>query len=348
MKKWIALMLCILTLFSSFALAETLPVYQAVRRTQEEANFFDKADPAWFNQSGEPAKANGSKRARYDLFTFPDGAQLNVDTSYIYYNENDGEYCMYYGGDPKDVGGPFPRPSFASEVGQIAARTLYRCEIYGLDEPTADVTLTSLKLEDADKAVQELLARLGLYNYQLTQSIAMTAQRIREWGVAQVEADQNNYNVFDHYYDFSQATEADEGYYLVYTPMLNGLPVGNPDGTEDVRAFINQTGIVSFELRSSYAIGDVYSTPEHLLTQEEIRTCFEGDNERRIQDGFLEPVLTDAVLMYCPMRAPSKQDGMVMAPAWYITYDFLDVTQECDGWAWYSALDGKMIADCYF
>ena len=35
-----------------------------------------------------------------------------------------------------------------------------------------------------------------------------------------------------------------------------------------------------------------------------------------------------------------------MAPAWLAHYTYQDGRQET-GWAWYSALDGSLLGDCY-
>jgi len=350
MKKWIALLLAALMLISTGAVAEEVyPIYKATARTQEEANFFDKVDPEWFNQSGQAKYENTSRRARSDLFTFADGAQLDIDTSYISYIEYDGEHYMIYGEDPEHPGGPFARPSFASEIGYVAFDQL----VEAIYHPSAAVPslekteLSGVNLAQAEAAVEAMLNKLGLKGYERTYALDMSTERIREWGSAYVEEHKTYYNIYDRYYDFSAATEADEGYYLIYTQTLNGLPVGNPDGTENACAFVNASGIVTFELRNSYAIGDVYSTPEKLLSEEEIRKCFEADNDRRIKDHFFEPTYVKATLKYAPMRAPEKKDGMVMAPAWYIEYTFVDGSSTEEGWAWYSAVDGKLIMDCY-
>lgn len=349
MKKWIALLLAALMLISTGAVAEEVyPIYKATARTQEEVNFFDKVDPEWFNQSGQAKYENTSRRARSDLFTFADGAQLDIDASYISYIEYDGEHYMIYGEDPEHPGGPFARPSFASEIGYVAFEQL----VEALYRPAAAVPalekteLFGITLTQAEKAVEDVLNKLGLKGYERAYALDMSAERIREWGAAYVEEHKTFYNVYDRYYDFAAATEVDEGYYLIYTQTLNGLPVGNPDSMENVQAFVNASGIVTFELRNSYAIGGVYSTPEKLLSEDEIRKCFEADNDRRIKDHFFEPTYVKATLKYAPMRATEKKDGMVMMPAYYIEYTFMDGSIS-DGWAWYSAVDGKLIMDCY-
>ncbi|MBR6569262.1 MAG: hypothetical protein IKK75_02300 [Clostridia bacterium] len=350
MKKWIALLLAALMLFSSSALAQnTLPVYRATFRSQTESAFFELVKPEWFNQSCEPAYENGSRSGRYDIFTFGDQAQLTVDQNYISYQEFDGEYYMIYGEDPQNPGGPFQRPSFSNEIALTAGAMLFRFQSHtdsGVRPVLLQQELSGITLAQADAQVQELLDNMGLTGYELTTAIDMSVNRICEWGVWSVESDKFNYNVYDRYYDFTSATEADEGYYLVYTLMLDGVPAGNPDGTEDVCAFVNADGVARFELRSSYAVGDVYSVPDRLLTEDEIRAVFESDNERRIADHMFDPAFTRATLMYCPMRAPEKKDGMVMTPAWYIEYTYLDGSPTT-GWVWYSAVDGKLIMDCY-
>lgn len=350
MKKWIALLLSLLMLVSSAAVAEeAYPIYKATARTQEEASFFDKVDPEWFNQSGQASYENISRRARSDLFTFADEAQLDIAPEYIRYSEYNGEHYMIYGEDPQNPGGPFKRPSFAAEIGSVAfeqlAEALYHH--HAAIPPLEQTELSGITLAQAEQAVEDVLNKLGLAGYERAYALDMSAERIREWGAAYVEEHKTFYNVYDRYYDFTAATEADEGYYLIYTQHLNGLPVGIPDSMETVQAFVNASGIVTFELRNSYAIGDVYSTPEKLLSEDDVRKLFEKDNDRRIADHFNDPTFVRATLKYAPMRAPEKKDGMVMAPAWYIEYTFVDGSVTEEGWAWYSALDGKLIMDCY-
>lgn len=357
MRKWMAWLLAALMLMSTGAMAEgmvpesyqegqPLPVYSAVHRSEEEAAFFDKAAPELF-QEGEYTYQNGSKRSRYDIFTFEDQARLIVDNEYVCYQEYDGEFRMIYGDEPDKPSEPFPRPSFGTEVGRMAYDAMAKAR-YGEGEVPAleKRELAKITLAQADETVRGLLSAMGADGYELTLAVDMDADRIREMGQAYVAHHQTMYNVYDRYYDFSLATEADEGYFLQYTPFKNGVPVGDPDSIVEACAFVKQSGVVMFELRDFYAIGGEKYTPERLLTSEEIAACFERDNPRRIKDGFLAPELTSVKLMYCPMRAENKKDGMIMAPAWYVTYDFTDGSRR-DGWAWYSALDGKLIMDCY-
>ena len=355
MKKWIAIGLLLVMLPSAGAMAqvevtlpqgyiqgEALPVYSASHRSEEESTFFDRVDPAWFHP-GETEYENQSRRGRYDCFTFEDGAQLLIDTGYLRYGEYDGEYFMIYGDDPGHPGGPFARPAFACEIAGLAQEAVSRARWEKLPLPELQKEeMACITLEEADQAVRSILEKLNLEGYERIGAIDMTAERIRTMGTASVESQRQMYNVYDRYYDFSLAQEQDEGYFLWYGQFQNGLRTANPD-TDD---FVDQTGIRLFELRDSYAIGEVASMPDRLLTAAEMEQVFAKDNPRREADGFLNPELTGMELKYGPMRAPDPQEGMVMAPVWYITYDFTDGVR-CDGWAWYSALDGKLIMDCY-
>ena len=207
--------------------------------------------------------------------------------------------------------------------------------------------LACISLVQADEAICRLLSLLGLEGYERTGAVDMTVERIREMGAASVEKHQQMDNVFDRYWDFSLAREEDEGYFVQYGRFINGARAANPDTDEfEICAFVDQSGVKLFELRDSYATGGMDSTPERLLTADEMQAAFERDHPRREKDGFLAPVLTGMELKYSPMRAPDKKKGMVMAPVWYVTYDFTDGVRR-DGWAWYSAVDGKLIMDCY-
>ena len=86
MKRILALLIVLLTLPypapaetilpAGYAEGSPLPLVQA-----ETMSFFDRVDPAWFNLSGKPSYQNASRRGRYDLYTFPDGATLAIDGS---------------------------------------------------------------------------------------------------------------------------------------------------------------------------------------------------------------------------------------------------------------------------
>lgn len=329
---------------------EPLPVYRAAQRTQQQDNFFDQVPPEWFNQSGVKVLENWSKRARYDHYVFNDEAQLSIDTCVVEYREYDGEAWSYPQDAPDERDGPYPRASFASAIAGLAGSLRFNA-LY--DEDAPDLTLekdalTGITLDEALAQADALLEKLGMEGYELSYALDMSVEHIHSLGVYEEKRRAESYNQNTGWWDFSKATEADEGYYLHYIKHRNGVEFGSPDGTAFyASAFVNADGICYFELVDNYAVGDVYETPDRLLTAAEIFEAFQAGNPRREKDGFGGSMFTGAKLMYGPMRAPDKKDGMVIAPMWYVQYGWEDVTAPRSGWAWYSALDGKLIMDCY-
>lgn len=360
MKRIMAFLLICVMLIGSCACAETsviipsgyvqgkpLPIYQAIPRAEKEVSFFDRTDPAWFNTSGTASYENASRRARYDCFTFNDEAQLNIDIGYIDYQEYDGEHYAIDGDAPDQPRGPFPRPSFSTEVSWMANDV--RLDIWSIEAPQVQLDheeLTHITLAKARKAVEDVLKKLNVTGYELSCALDMSAEKIRLLGEWEEERRKDLWNTYDRYYDFSQATAENEGYFLFYERKIHGARADELDGDISLEAYVDVDGLVRFTLRDPYAVGDVYDLPERLLTAEEIFDRFVRDNPRREKDGFHQPEITGAELMYAPMRAPEKKDGMVFAPVWYVTYTFIDGSPS-DGWAWYSAVDGRLVADCY-
>lgn len=361
MKRIVILLFICMLLLASCACAErsvavpegyvqgaALPIYRAVYRSADEAAFFERTDAAWFNESGVASYENTSRSGRYDQFIFNDEAHLDIGIGYIHYDEYDGVHYAVDGEDPAHPRGPFPRPSFATEIGRLAGNA----RLHMLwDEAAPHVVmekteLAGLTLAQAQETVEELLAKLGLSGYELSFALDMDVEKIRLLGAWEEKRREEYYNGYDRYWDFTSATEADEGYYLFYERKFSGARADELDGDISLDAYVDGSGLVSFQLRDPYAAGDAYEIPERLLTAEEIFLCFEEGNPRREKDGFLQPDATGAELMYAPMRAPHKKDGMVFSPVWYVTYTFMD-SAPCDGWAWYSAVDGRLIADCY-
>lgn len=355
MKRFAALLLTGLLLCASCACAEPsvvipegyvqgdpLPIYRATPRTEKEASFLDHAQPEWFNASGVASYENTSRRARCDLFVFNDEAQLTINNGYIDYREYDGVHYAIDGDAPDQPRGPFARPSFACEIGWLASNArLY--QLWGGEVPDVQLEQTELKvitLAQARETVEGLLTKLGLTGYELSYALDMSAAKIRLLGAWNEKLRKEYYNGYDRYWDFSKATEADEGYYLFYERIFNGARADELDGDLSLDAYVDGNGLVFFQLRDAYAPGDVYETPKKLMTADEIFECFAKDNPRRAKALDIQPEIIRVELMYAPVRASNKKDGTVFAPVWYVTYTR-------DHWAWYSAVDGTLVADCY-
>lgn len=361
MLKRIGILLLALTLLCSIALAEepavvvpdiyqqtgTLPLYAAITRTDEAAPLYDLVQAEWFNQSGEPAYENGSRRGRVDVFTFPDGAVLTAGPEYVDYVEYDGTMETL---DPFGEGVPpetLPKPSLKNAIGTLAA-SARQCWPELEEQPQMENTqLGDLSLENAKATLEALLDKMGLEGWQCVYALDMSVDRIHALGQNYREKLEGISNTPIPAYE--TADEKDQGFYLYYEKALNGVSLEHEaeNGSAfSISAYVTASGLHSFVLRDTHAIGDVYDTPDGLISASEALSAFEGGNPKRIRDGFESPEPYELCLTYRPARAASKKDGVVMTPAWFIRYTFLDGSP-CDGWAWYSALDGTLMEDCY-
>ncbi len=358
MKKLLSI-LCALLALASAALADevsvvvpeayrqagTLPLYRAVTRSRKEQPLYDQVQPQWFNQSGEPEYENASRRGRYDHYTFPDENSLYVGPESIDYNEYDGVMQTI----PLEEGGPvetLPRPSLKYAVGELAMGAR-RCWPKLDAQPQLDKTqLGGFTLAQAQARLDALLNQIGLTGYQCVYALDMSVERIRSLGESYKRGLDSRNTPFPAY---ETAAEEDEGFFLYYEKFLDGVSLhheGEDSGAFYVSAYLTADGLHLFQLRETHVIGRVYSTPERLLSAGEVRAAFEKGNAKRQRDGFLDPQLISLTLTYSPARAPQKKDGVVMAPAWLAHYTYQDGRQKT-GWAWYSALDGSLLGDCY-
>lgn len=334
------------TLPEGCAPGDPLPVYHAVMRTQEQASFFDRVDIAWFNQSGQASCASGSRNARSDRIVFEDEAQLSIDASSVYYQEYDGTCMMYYADTPDEPAGPFPRPSFSNEIAGLAGGAYYDALHAGeiLSDKPERTELSGITFDDARQTVDDLFEKLGVSGYTCVFALDMSADRIHVLGEAEARLREEYINKSDGWWDFSLATEEDEGFYLRYEKRVNGIPVRDEVFYAD--AFVTAKGIRDFTLREDYEVGGVFETPERLVTADEVLASFTQDNAQRERHALYRPTPVSVRLLYMPLRAEDRADGLVLAPVWYVAYTFEDGGL-CDGWAWYSALDGALVEDCY-
>jgi len=367
MKRLIGF-LCALLLLSASALAQEtvilpegytqgapLPVYRAVERTQQQLPLFERYEPEWLNPSGVATRENQTRHGRYDHVVFQDGAELSVDTSVLLYEEKDGAYLFFYADDPDNPEGPIPMESYAAGIGRLVDEALFYQHI-PKDPFSAELTrmaqealvperteLTGITLSQAQKQVEAVLDKLGLTGYAPSFSLDLSVERIHalgEWREQLLLLENRNAqgkkNHRDREHDFTQATEADEGFYLRFERRLDGVRL-QKKGSFSVVAFVNAQGIASLIVRDFCGAGDVYERPSRLLTSEEALECLKRDRPQHA------PVI-QMELCYTPARASQKKDGLVLAPTWYIVYD-LGLEDGLTGWACYSAIDGTLLED---
>lgn len=326
------------TVPDAFAQNGTLPVYAAVPRTEENTAFF-ALDPTVFNQSGISEHLTRNEHYRHETYVFTDEARLSVSAMTMEYAEYDGEYTIFYlleeGSD-----GPHPRPAFSSYIADLG-----HYAYWNKSDKLVHQELSGHTLSEAKALAESLLKQLDLDDYALCYALDMTTERIAALGAAHAKEMEDSFYYYDKTWDPAAATAADEGFFLLYKKQLDGMDIRDDDRT--VRVFVSGGAIRSFHIDDLYRGGSVLHTPEKLLTAEEAAAVFARDNGKREHDGFFSPDLTQLTLMYMPARADDATGALVYMPVWHAAYSFTDAAQPCDGWAWYSAIDGKLLEDCY-
>lgn len=325
----------------SYQQTGTLPVYKAQLRTEENTAFFS-FDPAVFNASGVAERTTRDAYYREENYVFCDEARLRVTGITLEYAEYEGEYTIYYTLEGQSPNGPHPRPAFSSAVADLGHYAYWE----QTGEQLENTALNGCTLSEAEKLAQDLFAQLDLDDYQLSYALDMTQERIARLGAQYTQAWAGSSYYYDKTWDYAAATKNDEGFFLLYTRQVDGISVDKGNFYNPIRLYVSGGAIRYVNIDDLYkATGDSY-TPEKLVTAEEIIAFFGSDNAHRERHRLNNPTLQSLTLLYMPTRAQNAADGMIYAPVWYAEYTFTDTVPR-EGWAWYSALDGTLIEDCY-
>lgn len=308
----------------------TLPVYQATAR-----DFGASLQPELFNTSGI------AKKEDY-LITYNDEAQLSWAPEALFYAEYQGTYNGNYK-NPELEPDIIPLETLSCAAADLAGDVYSGWPDGGKAwEGIAlhKTALSGITLDEAMAKVEALLAALQLEGYACDYALDMDVERIRSMGAAMNRMIEENETWNSPIYDYSLVTEADEGFYLHYQ---NGMKA---DGDRfDVHAYVTAEGITDLAVRDLYVKGDVYSTPETLVAPETVMAALPvAMANSRFSDTALKSILS-IELTYSPARAANKADGMVLTPAWYITYRDADAAADgYDCYAIFNAVDGTLLA----
>lgn len=309
----------------------TLPIYKA-----ETRDFALTVQPEWFNQSGV------AETHDYGV-TFQDGSELQFSGEIVQYREYDGTWELT---EPMLEDGSVStrtirRESLPYAIAQLGSWATFGFP--GMDGKTFDLEKTELPaitLAEAQAQLEALLAKLGMEGYTCVQALDMSLERINYLGDAfnaEIDAGRMS-NSYRH--DYSQATEAEAGYYLRYARFGTD---GDASSNFSAVAYVTATGIHCATLRDQYTMGDVYDTPASLVDVQTVLGALPKEMAASRYPEQLTQVLR-ATLTWAPTRAP-EGDGMVLTPAWqiaYLTTDSQSAGYEC--WATFSAVDGTLLA----
>lgn len=324
-----------------YQIGDALPVYKAQLRTEENTAFFS-LDPAAFNTSGITQHFTRDTYYREENYVFSDEARLRMTSITLEYAEYDGEYTIFYKLDGQSPDGPHPRPAFSADVAELGFSAYWEHP----QEQLEKIELNGFTLAEAQSLAENLLSQLDLDDYQLSYALDMTKERIARLGSINQKIMESANFYTDKTWDYSAASADDEGFFLLYKKQAGGILVDKGDMYNELRLFVANGQIRYVMIDDLYrATGDSYLA-ENLLSAEEMIAAFNRDNARRERHRISRPKLHTLTLSYMPMRAENAADGMIYAPVWYAEYSFTDAVPR-EGWAWYSALDGTLIRDCY-
>ncbi len=317
----------------------TLPIYRATAR-----DFSDGLRPELFNQSGIASREEWA-------IIFEDEAILQLSPEALFYRENSGNFDAHARaelaspGEGKELKPNFiPLPALSSAIADLASSALHgwpgdHDKVFQLEK----TALTHITLDQAKERLEKLLEQLGVTGYVCDYALDMSLERIMALGSdrnAAIASGQLYTNMPQ--YDYSQATAADEGFYLSYHKPGDGPNLGNGD-IFSAYAYVTQRGVVALSLRDMYIPGEVYDTPETLVSPQTVLDRLPQELAASRFPGKVASV-SSVRLTYAPMRAPNKADGMVLSPTWLVIYQ--DEEAQAQGytcWAEFNAVDGKLL-----
>lgn len=308
----------------------TLPIYRAVAR-----DFTQTVQPEWFNQSGV------AETHDYGV-TFQDGGELQWAPEAAFYREYDGTWertNRLAGGETAIE--TVPRDTLTCAIADLGSWATFGFP--GMDGKTFDLEKTELSgitLTEAQAQLEALMAKLGMEGYTCVQALDMSLERINYLGNAFNAEIDAGHMMNSYRYDYSQATEAEEGYFLRYARFGTD---GDSSGNFAAAAYVTASGIHYASLRDQYTMGAVADTPAQLVDVQTVLEALPKEMAASRYPEQLQEVLR-ATLTWAPARA-ADGDGMVFTPVWQIIYtttDSLDAGYEC--WATFSAVDGKLMS----
>lgn len=309
----------------------TLAVYRATIK-----DFGKLIQPELFNQSGI------ARQQEFDII-FNDGATLSWATEAMFYDEYDGTYTAVY--QRAEDGSTFTetlnKPTMAGAAANLAGWMNFGWfgtgETYGLES----TELSDITLDEAKERMEALMAAMGMEGYICNAAIDMSVQRIQEMGAKMNEAIDSGLLYSNGYrFDYTEATTADEGFYLQYHKFGT-----DSDGAAlfNASAYVTRDSFAYVALREKYESGEVYETPDTLLSSQSILDALPNVlASARVPEQLVS--VTRMQLTWYPMRAENKDDGMVLSPVWVVNY----VTEETreqgyEEWAVFSAVDGRLV-----
>lgn len=320
----------ILSVPEAYLQTGTLPVYQAVKR-----DFVAAVTPEWFNTSGiRDRTARTSRNNEQSVcVVFQDDAQLVWDATSICYTMYSGTVEL-----PQSIV-TRPKPTMATAACNLASWMTFGWPETGEVYPLEHRALTQLSLVEAMQKAEALFARLGMEGYTCETALDMSLARIQEMGAKWNALIEAGHILNSPVLDYSEATAADEGYWLRYNRYGSQSDAG---GMFHADVYVTVSGVAYLNVCDMYVRGDIDFTPAELVDWHTVAEALPAELAAARSPMALDSI--DSIrLTWSPAPADNAQDGMVMTPVWVICFQAGGAEQGGGLYAVFDAIDGRLI-----
>ena len=276
---------------------------QATVYAVEARDWLSTVQPEWFNQSGATLEEQGIN----NRYTFRDEDCLLLYPGNLWYYAYEGtETFEYEIQNGEKYVEELPRNETPQQIFDLLSDVRFRG---GAENPVPQ--LATLTLEQAESAAQALLTKLGVEDAVCTWRYGADAAAINALNEARNEQITSgallNCNPW-----LDPFTDQDEGYYLRYAAVIDGIEAGEEYFTASL--FVNKDGVRSASITAPFRQGEALSTATLLPAKDALQDAIDAAKQSWL------PELADNIAhAECITLTYSVKDQAQLLPAWRIS-----------------------------
>lgn len=276
---------------------------QATVYAVEARDWLSTVQPEWFNQSGATLEEQGIN----NRYTFRDEDCLLLYPGNLWYYAYEGtETFEYEIQNGEKYVEELPRNETPQQIFDLLSDVHFRG---GAENPVPQ--LATLTLEQAESAAQALLTKLGVEDAVCTWRYGADAAAINALNEARNEQITSgallNCNPW-----LDPFTDQDEGYYLRYAAVIDGIEAGEEYFTASL--FVNKDGVRSASITAPFRQGEALSTATLLPAKDALQDAIDAAKQSWL------PELADNIAhAECITLTYSVKDQAKLLPAWRIS-----------------------------
>ena len=276
---------------------------QATVYAVEARDWLSTVQPEWFNQSGATLEEQGIN----NRYTFRDEDCLLLYPGNLWYYAYEGtETFEYEIQNGEKYVEELPRNETPQQIFDLLSDVHFRG---GAENPVPQ--LATLTLEQAESAAQALLTKLGVEDAVCTWRYGADAAAINALNEARNEQITSgallNCNPW-----LDPFTDQDEGYYLRYAAVIDGIEAGEEYFTASL--FVNKDGVRSASITAPFRQGEALSTATLLPAKDALQDAIDAAKQSWL------PELADNIAhAECITLIYSVKDQAKLLPAWCIS-----------------------------